>query len=752
MLRPQDSFDQAFRKPPSPGAQASADGLKAARRMMLESGPKSGPIGGQSNTIRGELCELAERLAALLEGPAKGLAHDALGVLQAMVCRIAVVGQVKAGKSSLINALICRPELLPSDVNPWTTAVTRLHFGQNNGGGDGAAEFRFFEADEWHKLAEGGGRIRELTERLVPGFEAAQLVQHLHAMRERAARRLGSEFNQLLGSSHTFSSFDPELLAAYVAAGNSGPHADNSSAGRYSDITKLANLYLDAWPFGFPTTIIDTPGTNDPYLVRDEITRRSLECADVYIVVLTARQALSAADVTLLRILRGLRKERIIIFVNRIDELGNLESDLDAVRLEVERGLRAELGGADVPVVFGSACWAGEALAKSAGDGPAAQALKLRGYADRLLMSPRSDGGAAARPTPTGEPRDLLFLCSGLWQLGREVDLSIQRSHPADVIKHLATSFAELSRLNVLATRDELKSLKSSIEAVMLSARHKEVRMRDLAGELEQLRELGAAIERAVSALEAALTELAESELDALEAGLRDVVQGFAEGECQRLVEAIGDANRNRIWQCDTAPVRHRLEDEFSQRFSYAEARILAAETTILPSLQRTIAHVLPGLLADRRLDLRPTPMRPPSISALGRVVALDLDEPWWKAWWTGRRAPEERLQELNRLIEREFTPITDELVRSAREQVLGQISATVQQANAMCLGIVEQLHRQSEKQIVRLNEIDDASGAAALSSSAGQKFAELDERLKSWSQIHAQLDALKSVCGRLGS
>src|SRR3546814_15588565 len=53
---------------------------------------------------------------------------------------------------------------------------------------------------------------------------------------------------------------------------------------------------------------IDTPGTNDPFLVRDEITRRALENADIYIVVLTARQALSSADVALLRILRGDRK------------------------------------------------------------------------------------------------------------------------------------------------------------------------------------------------------------------------------------------------------------------------------------------------------------------------------------------------------------------------------------------------------------------------------------------------------------
>src|SRR5260221_10593344 len=79
--------------------------------------------------------------------------------------------------------------------------------------------------------------------------------------------------------------------------------------GQYSDITKTAVLYFKSNEFGFPTILIDTPGTNDPFLVRDEITRRSLDGADFHIVVLTAQQPLSTADVTLFRMLCGLHKE-----------------------------------------------------------------------------------------------------------------------------------------------------------------------------------------------------------------------------------------------------------------------------------------------------------------------------------------------------------------------------------------------------------------------------------------------------------
>ena len=56
----------------------------------------------------------------------------------------------------------------------------------------------------------------------------------------------------------------------------------------YSDITRSADLYFNESPFAFPITLIDTPGTNDPFLVRDEITRRSLENPDIYIFVVSA--------------------------------------------------------------------------------------------------------------------------------------------------------------------------------------------------------------------------------------------------------------------------------------------------------------------------------------------------------------------------------------------------------------------------------------------------------------------------------
>ena len=149
------------------------------------------------------------------------------------------------------------------------------------------------------------------------------------------------------------------MLVRYVGAEH--PHAENPPErveGRFSDITKSADIFLDLGAFSFPTVLIDTPGVNDPFLVRDEITRQNLETADICVVVVTARQPLSATDLNLLRMLRGLKKDRLIIFINKVDELKGGEEVLQEIARQVSSTLKQEFPSAHIPLVFGSAAYA----------------------------------------------------------------------------------------------------------------------------------------------------------------------------------------------------------------------------------------------------------------------------------------------------------------------------------------------------------------------------------------------------------
>ena len=326
------------------------------------------------------------------------------------------------------------------------------------------------------------------------------------------------------------------------------------------------------------------------------------------------------------------------------------------------KGCGASSPGVDIPVHYGSVLWANEALANEAAKSSTERATQVAA-SHRKPFAAGIDGNAAAESAP-----ELLFMCSGMPQLAQTLDRCILQSDPARMIKHMATRFAELSRHGVIAARDELRQTRPTIATAPTLVSTKEV----LTGELEKLQTLALRIEQSAVEFETGLKSTVEGELQALEVALAEVVERYVQDECLRLEEAMREGNRHRVWRCETAQLRQRLEDEFWLQFRSIAAELLAGEAKILPSLQQLVARFFPGDGGAQGLDLQPTPMRLPSISALGKVVALDLDEPWWKGWWTRKRTSAERTDELAQLIRAEFLPIADDLARAAREELSG--------------------------------------------------------------------------------
>jgi len=96
--------------------------------------------------------------------------------------RVAVIGQVKAGKSTFLNAFLHQEEFLPSDVNPWTSVVTNVRINIPNDPISGA-KFDFFDDNDWQEIIDGGSSIRKLTEQLLPGFDTSYLTWHITRIR-----------------------------------------------------------------------------------------------------------------------------------------------------------------------------------------------------------------------------------------------------------------------------------------------------------------------------------------------------------------------------------------------------------------------------------------------------------------------------------------------------------------------------------------------------------------------------------------
>ncbi len=712
-----------------------------------------GGIGQPLETVRRRLISSGHSLCDLVEPAGQSLIKEATGLLQKQACKIAVVGQIKAGKSSFINVFTQQPSLLPTDVNPWTTAVTNLHFRQQAPSGT-SARFQFFTDTEWRELVDGGGKIRELTQRLVPGFEPELLRQHVESLKSRAATRLGTDYKQLLGTAHEFDSVNADLLLRYVCSGEFGVAGSNTAIGQYADVTKSADLFLKGGPFEFPVTMIDTPGTNDPFLLRDEITRRSLERADIYIVVLTARQPLSDSDVALLRILRGLHKERILVFINRIDDLGDIGKDLDQVMSFVRERISAEFPGAEIPVIAGSARWATYALDP---ERPAIERvfqprsltyfMEVGQLKREDLVRSASDGGPKR-----DELRKALFACSGIPGIYHAVSTMMTGCHCAHVLKQLSHCFGEMGRGAENATQFELDQLKDLHSLSLSQAHHTGRQMQKLDNEIRQLQEVSNVIKDSAKNLSDQMRDIIAEEADAMQVAMAREVQNHSKDERDVVIDTLRRGRAPRVWKCEATELRRRLAEVFLASFERASRRVQDLQARVSPELHELMRVAAPNEQLPAEPDWKSVDVPAPALTSLGRFIALELDTPWWSTWWSSKPTAEDRGDEVAELIKTEFETVVGELVHTAQSALEAYGTTTTRWSIGICENVIQSLQKRCETLRGSYQELSrsvDTSADPKTVRDQAQRLGELKTRLQRCQTLNGQLGEISEALER---
>lgn len=138
--------------------------------------------------------------------------------------------------------------------------------------------------------------------------------------------------------------------------------------------------------------------------------------------------------------------------------------------------------------------------------------------------------------------------------------------------------------------------------------------------------------------------------------------------------------------------------------------------------------------------------VRYPDVSALGRVVALDLAAPWWIAWWRGRPSIESRTTELRRLIASEFSPLVRELGDVAARALGEHAQHAARQARVGTLDIVNGIHRRSSELVGELQQVEGAGSPEAVSALERQ-LGEGEARLARAATLRSALSNLVRAC-----
>jgi GTP-binding protein EngB required for normal cell division len=648
---------EAASAPSAPSVEENLGAVPLSQRLS---------VGARLDDERSRTLDAAQRLIALSDTETAHAVEILVHELQNHACCVAFVGQVKAGKSTLINVLVEKQDLLPSDINPWTTVITRLHFGIPGKPQSGAA-FTFFNQDEWRRLSV-GGRTRELTGQLFPDFDWQALNAQVEDMQERARRKLGPRFEELLGTEHFFADVEPGLLNRYVGAGD--PHAESPAAGgegEYADITKLADVFLDLGAFSFPTILIDTPGVNDPFLVRDEITRQNLEAADMCVIVLTARQPLSIADLGLIRTLRGLKKDRLIVFVNKIDEIGGGDEVLQEVSRRITATLNQEFPSAQIPIVPGSAIWARKALSAGIADS---------GMLDGLTVGPDGEAVPFEWPGQAEIAEDLaadtVFRASGLPALAVAISEMMQEGPVAGAIGTAASLLDAVGR-NLISWHETGIEILDAIAAGSQAGKSGLSNLMSLREALAA--EFGAFFERLIAIRAEQLQELGRSLGNALQLSIGDSLTTLP---AQQAIMAQAS-------QID-ARVRLKLESVFLAAVEDASRLINGEQDRFRDGVAR--------LFMESSLNNRPQaiPGRSsalsPSLIALSEPASLGLAGTLSGVPLTA----EIESAQLSEMMQSSFQPITGLLVEEAARVLKQQSDSMIGQVQALTIGPLDSL------------------------------------------------------------
>lgn len=233
--------------------------------------------------------------------------------------QIGIIGRVKAGKSSLLNALLFDGKsVLPKAATPMTAALTILSYGDKL-----SADVEFFTSNDIENIKNEHSKYESEKRRLFGQYQEKLTEKKKENIKKEEKSEIiekaeKAAINDLKNQISLVSSFEQyeKIKASGISIEDLQSKKSEIDADSYSDLGEKLLDYVGANGKYMPFTksvhiklpnenlrdiqIVDTPGVNDPVQSREERTRELLKYCDVVLIVSPSGQFLSSEDTELM--------------------------------------------------------------------------------------------------------------------------------------------------------------------------------------------------------------------------------------------------------------------------------------------------------------------------------------------------------------------------------------------------------------------------------------------------------------------
>lgn len=214
--------------------------------------------------------------------------------------QIAIVGTIKAGKSTFINALF-EENIASTDVTPETASLTKFRYSTKN-----KLEVKFYNKAEWNELWESVKKSEEKTKTKIfrDEFESS------------GAENIKNDY---IGASDKIE----EVSSIEELKKKVKEYTSKNSKIHY--FVKELKVYLNNDNMHKNVTIVDTPGLDDVVDYRSKITRDYIKRANAVIVCVDSSSLRNDEYVTITRVFENIGDDfyKVMILGTQIDNKNN---------------------------------------------------------------------------------------------------------------------------------------------------------------------------------------------------------------------------------------------------------------------------------------------------------------------------------------------------------------------------------------------------------------------------------------------